>query len=62
MSKFVKELTEEVEDLEKKIEEKKKEIQMYSTKGATSDNQRRELKIVNIIKNTHNIFYIIKRL
>lgn len=48
MSKFVKELSEEVEDLEKKIEEKKKEIQTYSTKGATSDNQRRELKIVLI--------------
>lgn len=50
MSKFVKELTEEVEDLEKKIEEKKRDIQLYSTKGATSDNQRRELKIVLIIK------------
>jgi len=49
MSKFVKELSEEVEDLEKKIEEKKKEIQIYSTKGATSDNQRRELKIVFIL-------------
>lgn len=49
MSKFVKELSEEVEDLEKKIEEKKKEIQIYSTKGATSDNQRRELKIVGFI-------------
>lgn len=45
MSKFVKELTEEVEELERKIEEKKKDIQIYSTKGATSDNQRRELKI-----------------
>jgi len=45
MSKFVKELNEEVEELEKKIEEKKKEIQMYSTKGATNDNKRREMKI-----------------
>lgn len=45
MSKFVKELNEEVDELEKKIEEKKKEIQMYSTKGATNDNKRREMKI-----------------
>ncbi|KAL4455296.1 hypothetical protein ABPG74_012448 [Tetrahymena malaccensis] len=45
MSKFVKELNEEVEELERKIEEKKKEIQMYSTKGATNDNKRREMKI-----------------
>ncbi len=45
MSQFVKELSEEVEQLEQKIEEKKKEIQMYSTKGATNDNQRREMKI-----------------
>jgi len=46
MSQFVKELNEEVDELERKIEEKKKEIQMYSTKGATNDNQRREMKIV----------------
>ena len=45
MSKFVKELNEEVDELEKKIEEKKKEIQMYSTKGAKNDNKRREMKI-----------------
>jgi hypothetical protein len=45
MNKFVKELTDEVEELEVKIEEKKvfifkcqKEIQMYNTKGATNDN------------------------
>lgn len=38
MSKFVKELTQEVDELDRQIEEKKKEIQMYSTKGATSDN------------------------
>lgn len=45
MSKFVKDLNEEVDELEKKIEEKKREIQMYSTKGATNDNKRREMKI-----------------
>ena len=45
MSKFVDELTEEVDNLEKQIQEKKEQIQLYSTKGATSDNQRRELKI-----------------
>ena len=45
MAKYVEELTAEVEDLEKKIEEKKQEIQMYTTKGATNDNHRRELKI-----------------
>lgn len=45
MSKFVKDLNEEVDDLEAKIEEKKKEIQMYQTKGATNDNKRREMKI-----------------
>ncbi|EGR31553.1 hypothetical protein IMG5_107730 [Ichthyophthirius multifiliis] len=45
MSKFVKELNEEVDELERKIEEKKKEIQMYSTKGATNDNKKREMKI-----------------
>eukprot|EP00825_Cyclidium_porcatum_P028172 TRINITY_DN304_c0_g1_i14.p1 TRINITY_DN304_c0_g1~~TRINITY_DN304_c0_g1_i14.p1 ORF type:complete len:563 (+),score=197.84 TRINITY_DN304_c0_g1_i14:535-2223(+) len=45
MSKFVKDLNEEVDELEKKIEEKKKEIQMYQTKGATTDNKRREMKI-----------------
>lgn len=38
MSQFVKELQETVEDLERQIEEKKQEIQMYSTKGATNDN------------------------
>lgn len=45
MTKFVKELNEEVDELEKKIQDKKKELQMYSTKGATNDNKRRELKI-----------------
>lgn len=45
MSKFVDELTEEVDSLEKQIQEKKEQIQLYSTKGATSDNKRRELKI-----------------
>lgn len=48
----MKELNEEVDDLERKIEEKKKEIQMYSTKGATNDNQRREMKIVLITLRT----------
>lgn len=38
MTKFVKELNEEVDELEKKIIDKKKELQMYSTKGATNDN------------------------
>ena len=51
----MKELNEEVEELERKIEEKKKEIQVYSTKGATNDNQRREMKIVNKIK--HEIYF-----
>ena len=46
MSKFVKELNDEVDDLERKIEEKKKEIQLYSTKGATNDNKRREIRII----------------
>ncbi|CAD8168767.1 unnamed protein product [Paramecium octaurelia] len=45
MSQFVKELQETVEELERQIEEKKEEIQMYSTKGATNDNQRREQKM-----------------
>lgn len=45
MSKFVKDLNEEVDELERKIEEKKKEIQNYQTKGATNDNKRREMKI-----------------
>ena len=46
MSKFVKELTEQVEQLEKNIQEKKQEIQMYNTKGASTDGERREIKIV----------------
>lgn len=45
MAQFVKELSETVEDLERQIEEKKREIQMYQTKGATNDNQRREEKM-----------------
>ncbi|KAM3140377.1 hypothetical protein pb186bvf_007537 [Paramecium bursaria] len=45
MAQFVKELQETVDDLERQIEDKKNEIQMYSTKGATNDNQRRELKM-----------------
>lgn len=45
MSKFVQELTEQVEQLENNIEEKKQEIRLYNTKGASTDGERRELKI-----------------
>lgn len=43
MKDFVKEITEEVEDLERKIEAKKEEIQMMYLKGTENEHDRERL-------------------
>ena len=47
MEKFVKELNEEIEHLDSQIDSVKQQIQHYSVRGATTeDNTKREDKIV----------------